>query len=818
MPASELPPNTVPYLAERFRRGDMLLFTGAGFSRAAQNLDRDQFPLLNDLRPVLWDLCYPGEPIHPSTAVQSLFSTAKARAGGKLKSLLQRKLMAVPEGVPSLYDELFAVPWHRVYTLNVDNLDTIVAARSGHERRVRPISALRTSRERRHPYQSDLEVIHLNGMISDAPELVTFSMEQYAERLQSKDAFYIQCAADLAAMPAVFIGTPLDESPLWAHIQLRSRGVERAYRKRSFLVSPDLDPARAETLHRELNVEHIPLTTEQFHAFLKDQLSGEIDAGRQSLRVAAESASRRRDVPLLSELRTVSPPPAREYLLGTRPTIADVVAGRSAERDQSSALRESIQTRLGKSSQDGVLVLCGTAGSGKSTCLMQVGLAIEAAGRSVGWLDSDSEISAREIVRALSSNARPSVLLVDDATGFGRELASGFGELRSQGHLPVVIIACRTFQADSLSDSLRLSSVDVEEFQLANLSDGEIARLIDILDRENRLGVLKGLDQRSRMDRFRAKAGRQLIVAMLEATSGKPFRDMLVSELDGLEGEARTVYALTAISTSLGFGVTLPELLIAINGANDKTHRSIESLQRRLLLTKDARGEFRVRHPVISEVLLEAIITDGAMPELLSSLAVAFAAVVDPSDTQRSRSQRRMRRLMNHDFLFERLGIVGAANLFDAIESFLSWDSHFWLQRGSFELEHGSLDRAENFLGSAISLAPGDNLCKTEFGYLRLRQAVNSPSAEASRALLEEGFALLQEAILGRQKLDPHQYHILASQLVAWTRRSDITRPERMEWLTHAETAINEGKVRFPRNEMIRQAWVAVQSERLELA
>lgn len=818
MPLPTLPPNAVPYLADRLRRGDMLLFTGAGFSRAAQNVDRDAFPLLNELRPLLWDLCYPGQPIHPSTSVQSLFSTAKARAGGKLKALLQRKLTAIPEGVPSLYDDIFAMPWHRVYTLNVDNLDAIVAARSRHERRVRPISALRPERERRHPYQSDLEVVHLNGMIADAPDLVTFSMEQYAERLQSKDAFYIQCAADLAAMPAVFIGTPLDESPLWAHMQLRSRGVERAYRKRSFIVSPDLDPARAETLHRELNVEHIPLTTEQFHELIASELSQDVEAGRESLRVAAESAARRRDIPLLSELRAIAPIPAREYLLGTRPTIADVVAGRTAERDQTVAIQEAIQARLARSAQDEVVVLCGTAGSGKSTCLLQVGLAIEAAGRSVGWLDSDSEINAREIVRALSGDARPDVLLVDDASGFGRELASGFGELRAQGRLPVVIIACRTFQADSLGDSLRLSSVAAEEFQLANLSDGEITRLLMVLDRENRLGVLKGLDQRSRVERFREKAGRQLIVAMLEATSGKPFRDTLVSELDGLEGEARTVYALAAISTSMGFGVTLPELLIAINGASDKTHRSIESLQRRHLLTRDSRGEFRVRHPVISDVLLEAIITDGAMSELLSSLAVAFAAVVDPSDTQRSRSQRRMRRLMNHNFLFERLGVVGAAQVFDAIERYLSSDSHYWLQRGSFELEHGSLDRAENFLGSAISITPGDNLCKTEFGYLRLRQAVNSPSAEASRALLEEGFALLHEAILGRQKLDPHQYHILASQLVAWTRRSDVSRQERLEWLTQAETAINEGRNRFPRNEMIRLAWVAVQSERLELA
>ena len=816
MNTQELPTNFLPYLRDRFSLGDILLFTGAGFARSAQNRSGVPFPLLKDLRPKLWEICYPGRAFDQESSVQTLFSTAQSRAGGALSALLKAQLVAAPDGVPSIYDNIFGLPWRKVYTLNVDNIDAIVGTRSRGIRSIRRISALQTASpapSRRS--ECDLDVVHLNGIVEDGPAGVTFSLEQYADRLSAHDAFYMQCAADLAAYPAIYIGTLLDESPLWQHMQLRKRGVERSYRKRSFLITPDVDAARAETLKRELGVEHVALDTKAFADLVEQELMDAAEVGIRRILAASGSLSRIKSVPLVSEIVAAGLPAAREYLLGAKPTFTDIRAGRTASRSIATDLVSTIRSRISQPSQGDVLVLCGTAGSGKTTTLMQAALQLDALGLSTAWIDSESDLSPHDILRVISAKPMPKVVIIDDAKIFGIELPNILGELRSSHELPAIVLSCRSAHADRLVDALAVNNVGSSEVVMQNLTDVEIEALLKVLDSENRLGVLKGLTSQERFARFKKKAGSQLIVAMLEATSGKSLKEILVSELDGLEDEAKTVYGMVALSTSLGFGVSLPEILIAVDGHNNRTHRSVEALERRLLINRDKSDDFRVRHPVIAQVLLDAIISDGAVFDLLHGLAVAFACSVGLMGNARSREQRRVRQIVNHDFLFERVQASNAARIYQDLERYLDWNGHYWLQRGSFELEHGTLDSAENFLGQAISLAPGDNLVRTEYGYLRLRQAVSSPSGEASRALLEEGVGLLEMAIQGRHKLDPHQYHILGSQILSWTKRGDVSASERIAWLAVADKWVKEGHGRHSRDEALRQLWVELQNEKL---
>src|SRR5450759_5009488 len=186
--AAELPQNFVAYLRDRFRRADMLLFAGAGFSRAATNRLGNPFPLLKDLKPALWKICYGDMMYSETSSVQDLFANAKARAGGELLTYLRAALTASPDGVPEFYDELLGMPWRKIYTLNVDNVDSILTGRAEIGRRVRRYSALRpltfTPGTRT---DGDLDIVHLNGVIDDGLDGVTFSLEQYSDRLNRKD-------------------------------------------------------------------------------------------------------------------------------------------------------------------------------------------------------------------------------------------------------------------------------------------------------------------------------------------------------------------------------------------------------------------------------------------------------------------------------------------------------------------------------------------------------------------------------------------------------------------------------------------------------
>jgi hypothetical protein len=172
------------------------------------------------------------------------------------------------------------VPWVRACTLNVDDLDDAVNRRWQLPAPIRSISALTD----RLPARSDaLFSVHLNGRICDYPEM-TFSQLQYGHRTAVTDPWYQHLAADLRDQPVIFVGTTLDEPPLWQQVALHLVPAEgTADRPRSFLVSPETPRARQEVLRR-LHVEWVPMSSSEFADRVLAELGDACRAGHRALR------------------------------------------------------------------------------------------------------------------------------------------------------------------------------------------------------------------------------------------------------------------------------------------------------------------------------------------------------------------------------------------------------------------------------------------------------------------------------------------------------------------------------------------------------
>jgi hypothetical protein len=80
------------------------------------------------------------------------------------------------------------------------------------------------------------------------------------------------------------------------------------------------------------------------------------------------------------------------------------------------------------------------------------------------------------------------------------------------------------------------------------------------------LGVLRAKKPAERHAAFKMHAARQLLVAMLETTSGERFEDKVVKEWTAQKLEAQFIYALAALATSLGYALTPEEILLACRG------------------------------------------------------------------------------------------------------------------------------------------------------------------------------------------------------------------------------------------------------------
>jgi hypothetical protein len=229
------------------RSGDAVLFTGAGFSAEARDCAGNCLPDSKVMISELWPMLFPDEEPDEST-LADLYDVALLRAPDRLREYLQTRLQIGDTPLPRTFASWFAAPWHRIYTLNVDNLECAVARQFELPRPLVSVSAL--AKDAPKSPADALEVVHLNGIASDDPAQVTFSTMQYAARLCMADREYERLVDDLGKRPFVFVGTTLDEVVLWKHVQLeRQHNGGDAPRHHSFLVSPSLTKARHLLLH-----------------------------------------------------------------------------------------------------------------------------------------------------------------------------------------------------------------------------------------------------------------------------------------------------------------------------------------------------------------------------------------------------------------------------------------------------------------------------------------------------------------------------------------------------------------------------------------
>ena len=136
------------------------------------------------------------------------------------------------------------------------------------------------------------------------------------------------------------------------------------------------------------------------------------------------------------------------------------------------------------------------------------------------------------------------------------------------------MFAVRSGKVDDIARSLsRSAEISLHEHAVPNLTDDDIDRLIDGLDRQNRLGILKSAPYGDRRKAFAQRAGRQLLVAMWEATTGKRFEEKIQGELTELEGIQRMVYSLISVASSQRYYLAKDEILVAVGDRRQKQVR-----------------------------------------------------------------------------------------------------------------------------------------------------------------------------------------------------------------------------------------------------
>ena len=339
-----------------------------------------------------------------------------------------------------------------------------------------------------------------------------------------------------------------------------------------------------------------------------------------------------------------------------------------------------------------------------------------------------------------------------------------------------------------------------------------------LLGRENRLGLLRGMSRRDQCHAFREQSGRQLLVAMIKATSGKDLQEKAVLEFNELETAARRIYGIVCLASAHRIGLFREEVVFGSGDTSNGSLNELDNLIRRHLLRVGADRMIHTRHRVIAELVRDELQRTGEAKVLISGLAQIGASKVTPTMPRNTRPWRILRAMINHDFLNRALGLEVARNIYGDLEEIVNWDYHYWLQRGSLEVEAGDLALAQNFLDQAKGLAPSDRYVDTERAYLWFAQAISEPATEGSRTLASDAELLLKQLIAGYGGEDPYPIHVMGSQGMAWSRRAFPSAPERGQYLYSLVGVLQSGAAKHPRDEGLRQLLADLKKEYLEIA
>ena len=266
------------------------------------------------------------------------------------------------------------------------------------------------------------------------------------------------------------------------------------------------------------------------------------------------------------------------------------------------------------------------------------------------------------------------------------------------------------------------------DFPVRYLSRREINNLLGLLEKYDALGMLKRLSFEERVEEFVERAGRQLLVALHEATQGKPFEDIVVDEFRRIEPEtARDLYlnicALHQFGAPVRAGLISRASGIRFEQFETQFLQPLENVVHVVKGSPHRDVHYRSRHQHVAEIVFQRMLPN--VEDRFDLLARLLEAInIDYSSDGETFS-----RLIRGRGIAEVFSSVDIGRLFyDRVEA-ASPNNYFILhQRAVFESQHdeGSLDLAEDAAGRAHELNPANHSIHHTQAVIARRMAIET--------------------------------------------------------------------------------------------
>lgn len=292
-------------------------------------------------------------------------------------------------------------------------------------------------------------------------------------------------------------------------------------------------------------------------------------------------------------------------------------------------------------------------------------------------------------------------LFVDNAADRAEELRQLVTVAR-RDKLPLTVVTTERVNEWNMGCK-PLDGLVTAAYELRYLSRKEIEQLVALLDTHDCLFHLKTATLEERIDAFEKRAGRQLLVALHEATLGTPFEEILVDEFNAIRPRrAQSLYLTVCVLNRLGVpvraGLISRTHRIPFDEFKEKLLDPLEHVVRARMDERTGDYVYVARHPYIAQIVFERILTDeqerfNEYAKLFRHMNLSYS-----SDSAAFRSMVRGRTLLE---LFPEHSAV--EELFDMAERLSPGDANILHQRALYQMRrpNGNLRVAHDLLKEA---------------------------------------------------------------------------------------------------------------------
>lgn len=720
-------------------------------------------------------------------------------------------------------------PWNSIFTTNYDLI--VERAYQSSKERVQEIFTLsRNTPQTQIPRgEKILQYFKIHGCINhihdeDCP--LIFTPDQYVTHKNNRERLFVRFEELSADYPILFVGHSLSDIDIRYYLkQLESL---KAAKPMSYLIAPAITPEE----ERLWSAKRITCIKQTFSQFL-EELEKEIQVSHRvlaSFKIKSELPIFDKFAVNVNEIkptenliafinndidyvnRDIASPTTdpKSFYKGYFENWDPIIKNLDVKRSISDAILFEIflEEQEHISEEFYFYLIKGNAGSGKSVLLRRI--AFEAANelnRLCIVYRNYVKPSFDELLELHSFVKERIYVFVDNVSSVKNELIVLIEKIR-RNRLPITIIGCERINIWN-TECKEIQPYLTEGYHVKYLNDREISELLMLLEKHNSLGALEFKSTEEKMVSLKEKAGRELLVALYEATASKPFEEIIFDEYKRISNPvAQSLYLTVSVLHRLG-AEARAGLISRVHGISfhEFKEKLFEPLEYIVFDRNNPRlhdNVYLTRHKQVAEMIFTTVLKTPQerfeeYVRILTNLNIDY-----DSDRIAFYAMTNGKQLSN---LFP--DPLMARNFFDiAIENNPN-EKMLFQHRAIYEMNvpGGNLVLAEKYLNEAKERGEINPIIDHSLAELTLKKAERSKYENEFATHIEEVFVLCK-SIIAKFPSQTHAYHTLLKAINLKLERviNKLDNPSIERILRDAEKYFQLAKQYDPNNQYINEA------------